>query len=145
MTVLLAAMVGVVSALLTIFLTPRLQHYFWTRQRTAERQLAVIEEMNKLVAEMRWVLSNQEGNRNRLERLFITFEDTFVQLWAQRATYREPAAALRCPLGTVASRPPALVAQGKIQPRPSGGAYPTRRARARPEAHRHQCRDQCRR
>jgi DNA-binding transcriptional MocR family regulator len=58
-------------------------------------------------------------------------EATCIALWAQGASYRELAAALGCPLSTVASRSAALVAQGKIQPRPRGGAYPSRRARAR--------------
>src|SRR5882724_7003308 len=61
-------------------------------------------------------------------------EQTFIALWQQGASYRELAAALRCPLGTVASRSAALVARGKIQPRPRGGAYPSRRAKARPDA-----------
>jgi hypothetical protein len=52
-------------------------------------------------------------------------EATFIAMWEQGASYRELAAALRCPLGTIASRSAALVAQGKIQPR--------RRATARPE------------
>jgi hypothetical protein len=55
--------------------------------------------------------------------------ETFCALWAAGASYREIAQALRCPLGTVASRSAALVAQGKIQSRPRGG----RRAQARPE------------
>jgi hypothetical protein len=46
---------------------------------------------------------------------------------------REAAAALGCPLGTVASRAAALVTQGKIQPRPRGGAYLSRRVKARQE------------
>jgi hypothetical protein len=61
-------------------------------------------------------------------------EQAFITLWNQGASYRELAAARRCPLGTVASRSAALVAQGKIQPRPWGGAYPSRRAKARPDA-----------
>src|SRR5438132_9211205 len=40
---------------------------------------------------------------------------------------------MRCPLGTVASRSAALAAQGKIQPRPRGGAYASRRAKAQQE------------
>jgi hypothetical protein len=60
-------------------------------------------------------------------------EAEFTALWEQGATYRELAAALRCPLGTVASRTAALVAQGRITPRPRGGAYPSRRAQAQPE------------
>jgi hypothetical protein len=44
-------------------------------------------------------------------------EQTFIALWQQGASYRELAAALRCLLGTVASRAAALAAQGKITPR----------------------------
>jgi hypothetical protein len=62
-----------------------------------------------------------------------TDEATFIEMWAHGASYRELAAALRCPLGTVASRAAALVAQGKITPRPRGGAYASRRAQTRPE------------
>jgi hypothetical protein len=58
-------------------------------------------------------------------------EATFIALWQQGASYRELAAAMGCPLGTVASRSAALVAQGKIQPRPRGGAYASRRAKVR--------------
>jgi len=47
-------------------------------------------------------------------------EATFIQLWEQGASYKAIAQALRCPLGTVASRSAALAAQGKIQPRPRG-------------------------
>jgi DNA-binding transcriptional MocR family regulator len=60
-------------------------------------------------------------------------EQAFITLWQQGASYRELAAALGCPLGTVASRSAALVAQGKITPRQRGGAYPNRRAKARQE------------
>jgi DNA-binding transcriptional MocR family regulator len=60
-------------------------------------------------------------------------EQTFIALWQQGASYRELAAALGCPLGTVASRSAALAAQGKIQSRQRGGAYPSRRVKARQE------------
>jgi DNA-binding transcriptional MocR family regulator len=60
-----------------------------------------------------------------------TDEATFIALWQQGASYRDIAQALGCPLGTVASRSAALAAQGKIQPRPRGGAYSSRRAKAR--------------
>jgi hypothetical protein len=60
-------------------------------------------------------------------------EAHFITLWNEGASYRELAQALGCPLGTVASRSAALVAQGKIQPRPRGGAYSSRRAKAPPE------------
>ena len=63
-----------------------------------------------------------------------TEEAQFIQLWEQGASYQAIAQAMRCPLGTVASRSAALAAQGKIQPRPRGGAYSSRRAKARPES-----------
>jgi DNA-binding transcriptional MocR family regulator len=47
----------------------------------------------------------------------------FIRLWTQEASCREIAQALGCALGTVASRASVLVRQGKIQPRPRGGAY----------------------
>jgi hypothetical protein len=58
-------------------------------------------------------------------------EVTFIQLWQAGASYRDLAQALGCALGTVGSRASALVAQGKIQPRPRGGAYPKQKALAR--------------
>jgi hypothetical protein len=63
-----------------------------------------------------------------------TEEAQFIQLWEQGASYKAIAQAMRCPLGTVASRSAALAAQGKIQPRPRGGAYSSRRAKAWPES-----------
>jgi hypothetical protein len=62
-----------------------------------------------------------------------TEEARFIALWQQGASYRDLAQALGCALGTVGSRAAALVAQGKIQPRPRGGAYPRRQALARQE------------
>jgi DNA-binding transcriptional MocR family regulator len=55
-------------------------------------------------------------------------ERQFIRLWQAEASYREIAQALGCALGTVGSRAAALVAQGKIQPRPRGGAYPRQHA-----------------
>jgi hypothetical protein len=46
-----SAIGGVLSALLTIALTPRLQHHFWRYQRRTELQLATIREINRLTAE----------------------------------------------------------------------------------------------
>jgi hypothetical protein len=60
-----------------------------------------------------------------------TEEAEFIALWEQGASYRAIAQAMGCPLGTVASRSASLAAQGKIQPRPRGGAYSSRRAKAR--------------
>jgi hypothetical protein len=58
-------------------------------------------------------------------------EARFIALWSQGASYRELAAELRCPLGTVSSRASALVAQGKIPPRPRGGSCPRQKAQGR--------------
>jgi DNA-binding transcriptional MocR family regulator len=58
-------------------------------------------------------------------------ERRFIQLWQAEASYREIAQALGCALGTVSSRAAALVAQGKIRPRPRGGAYPRQKAQGR--------------
>jgi DNA-binding transcriptional MocR family regulator len=57
-------------------------------------------------------------------------ERRFIRLWQAEASYREIAQALGCALGTVGSRAAALVAQGKIRPRPRGGAYPRQKAQA---------------
>jgi hypothetical protein len=58
-------------------------------------------------------------------------EATFIELWQQGASYKAIATAMRCPLGTVASRSAALAAQGKIQPRQRGGAKARQQALAR--------------
>jgi DNA-binding transcriptional MocR family regulator len=58
-------------------------------------------------------------------------EREFIQLWQAEASYREIAQALGCALGTVGSRAAALVAKGRIRPRPRGGAYPRQKALAR--------------
>ena len=43
--------VGVVSTLVTIFLTPRLQHHFWGKQRLSEIRLDAIKDVNSLLAD----------------------------------------------------------------------------------------------
>jgi len=45
------AVIGVASSLITIFLSSRLQHFFWTRQQRAQLRLAVLQEFNRLSAE----------------------------------------------------------------------------------------------
>jgi len=49
--VVLSAGSAVIATLLTLFLTPRLQHYFWKRQRREELRLATIQEINRLTSE----------------------------------------------------------------------------------------------
>ncbi len=58
-------------------------------------------------------------------------EATFIQLWQQGASQQAIAARLGVPVGTVKSRASALARQGKIEPRPRGGAYPRQNALAR--------------
>jgi hypothetical protein len=45
------ALIGVLATLLTIFLTPSLQHYFWRLQRRAELRLATINEVVRVTSE----------------------------------------------------------------------------------------------
>ncbi len=58
-------------------------------------------------------------------------EARFIQLWQQGASYAEIAQAMGLKLGTVGSRASTLVRQGKIQPRPRGGAYPRQKVQGR--------------
>ena len=53
-------------------------------------------------------------------------EARFITLWQQGASQAAIAQALGIPVGTVKSRAHHLAVQGKIQPRPRGGAYPRR-------------------
>jgi len=50
-SVIVPMMIGIASALLTLLLTPRIQHYFWGYQRMSEMRLAVYKELNALAAE----------------------------------------------------------------------------------------------
>ena len=50
-TFLTALFGGVISAVITLVLGQPLQHYFWRRQRQAERQLVIIDEVNRLASE----------------------------------------------------------------------------------------------
>jgi hypothetical protein len=43
--------VGIIGTILTIFLTPRLQHRFWGKQRLSEIRLDAIKDMNSLLAD----------------------------------------------------------------------------------------------
>jgi hypothetical protein len=60
-TAIIAAFVGIASALLTNLLVPNLQHYFWMRQRQADRQLAVIDEVTKLGSEFVFLFHKAQG------------------------------------------------------------------------------------
>lgn len=43
-------LIGLISTLVTLILTPRLQHYFWSYQRMSELRLVVFREVNALAA-----------------------------------------------------------------------------------------------
>jgi hypothetical protein len=65
---------GLVSAAITLFLGQPLQHYFWTRQRHAERQLVLIDEVRQLGAELQFLVwHNPEEIGARHERLKTAF------------------------------------------------------------------------
>ena len=51
LTIVLSAASAIAATLLTIFLTPRLQHHFWKLQRREELRSAAIREVNRLAAE----------------------------------------------------------------------------------------------
>ena len=61
-----------------------------------------------------------------------TDEATFIQLWQQGLSQDAIPQQLGIPVGTVKSRAHTLAHAGKLTPRPRGGAYPSRRAKARP-------------
>ncbi len=51
-TVIAAAVItGVAATLLTIYLTPKVQHHFWKLQRLAELRFATAKEVKRLLAE----------------------------------------------------------------------------------------------
>jgi hypothetical protein len=42
---------AILGSLLTIFLTPRLQHHFWRRQRRSEIRLTAVNELARVISE----------------------------------------------------------------------------------------------
>jgi hypothetical protein len=60
-------------------------------------------------------------------------EAHFIALWQAGTETAAIARELGIPRGTVSSRASTLVRQGKIQPRPKGGAYPRQKAQGRQE------------
>ena len=57
---------ALLATLLTIFLTPRLQHHFWKYQRRAELRLTATDEINNLAAEFitKYREAERTGNHN---------------------------------------------------------------------------------
>lgn len=74
MSAIISVLIGVVSTLLTIFLTPSLQHYFWGYQRLSEIRLAVVKEVNDLSAEF----LNNYLNNNRYRPTDVFFRSLMV-------------------------------------------------------------------
>jgi hypothetical protein len=90
LTFLAALCGGIVSVAIALFLGQPLQHYFWTRQRHAERQLAVIEEVNKPTAEVQFLLLSGEDVQPRNERLSLALAIAIANV---RALFSPAAAA----------------------------------------------------
>jgi len=69
---LIGIVVGIISTLVTIFLTPRIQFYFWGRQRLSEIRLAAIAEINNLLADF---LTNyiNDSNYHPADQFFASF------------------------------------------------------------------------
>jgi hypothetical protein len=51
LTPILSLLTGAIGSLLTIFLTPRLQHYFWKRQRLGDLQISAAHEIEQITSE----------------------------------------------------------------------------------------------
>jgi hypothetical protein len=72
-TFIAASCAGIVSSVMTLVIGQPPQHYFWRRQGHAERQLAIIDQLNTLAAELRFLLLRKpEDIDGRRERLFMT-------------------------------------------------------------------------
>jgi hypothetical protein len=89
---LMASLIGIGSALLTMVLTPILQHYFWIRQRYTERQFAAIEALNTLAAEVCAALNaveEMDGDQRKGFATRIVRTQMDVQgLFSPRASHR---------------------------------------------------------
>ena len=94
-TVALSAGSAILATLLTIFLTPSLQHHFWKHRRREELRLAVINEVNKLAAEYieNYMEAEASGNQNFKPSIqwFQAFQAATAQVKAlfSDATFKE--------------------------------------------------------
>jgi hypothetical protein len=81
MSAIISVLIGVSSTLLTIFLTPRLQHYFWGYQRMGELRLAALREVNNLAAEF---LFNyiKDSNYHPTDQFFMSWMITTTSIKA---------------------------------------------------------------
>jgi hypothetical protein len=69
---LISAVIGFGSALLAILITPPLQHHFWKRQRYAEVQLKVADEVNDIAANFYMVHTSSGIATYKLTEPFLT-------------------------------------------------------------------------
>lgn len=76
--VLVGGLVGVLATLLTIYLTPSLQHRFWQRQRLAELRFQVIDKLNWLMADFLANYLSHEGQADRYTPPQQFFRDLHV-------------------------------------------------------------------
>lgn len=103
---------GLLSAVITLTLGQPLQHYFWTRQRHAERQFAVIEEVCTLVAELLFLVrlnpaeidARQEQLYTRLGRTIIGVASLFSATAVE--SFRTVLSPMETILRTGAASPP---------------------------------------
>jgi hypothetical protein len=85
LSIALSFLVGIVSALLTVFLTPRLQHLFWVRQKRFDLRSKNLEELHLLSAKLfeylgpDWVTGELTGADT--DDRDTEFEDTLARDW----------------------------------------------------------------
>ncbi len=87
--ILISGLVGVGSALITIFLTPRLQHYFWKRQRRAEIHLIAANQLNDLAAQFLVAYTSPYRAAQRpypREHTPPNINDEFLRSWTAACT-----------------------------------------------------------
>lgn len=86
LTIIVQAGIAFLVALLTIFLTPRLQHHFWRYQRRDELRLVAINEVNRLTAEFITEYIEAEKRRDKglepKKEFFQSFQAATAQVKA---------------------------------------------------------------
>jgi hypothetical protein len=70
------------GTLLTIFVTPRLQHYFWKRQKREEIRLTVVTEVNRLAAEFNSDYMFRDRGEQTSERM-LSFYPSWISVAGQ--------------------------------------------------------------
>jgi len=70
------------SSLLTIFLTPWLQHSFWRSQKRAELRLKAADDVNRIAAQFMVGYLNDEGHYRPDDRLFRALTRTTARVTA---------------------------------------------------------------